>query len=80
MSDLEEVVDPIDRPVWGAAAIGRVIRRSEAEVFYLLGNGLLDANKIGGRWTSTPRRLLNSLTSSSTACTLWGNRDPPCER
>lgn len=65
MTDPKEIVDPIDRPVWGAEAIGRVIGRSEAETFHLLSAGHIDANKIGGRWTSTPRRLLSSLNSTA---------------
>ena len=63
MTNLKEIVDAMDRPVWGAEAIGRVIERSEAETFYLLANDLIDASKVGGRWTSTPRRRLNSLAS-----------------
>jgi hypothetical protein len=61
MRDPKEIVGDLDRPVWGAEAIGRVIDRTEGETFYLLANGHLDAKKIGGRWTSTPRRLLRSL-------------------
>ena len=61
MTLLKEIIDAMDRPVWGAEAIGQVIDRSEQETFYLLGNGLIDASKVGGRWTSTPRRLLKSL-------------------
>jgi hypothetical protein len=61
MRDLKEIVDVLDRPIWGAEAIGRVISRSESETFHLLSHGHLDASKVGGRWTSTPRRLLNSL-------------------
>ena len=61
MTDLKEIVDDLDTPVWGAEAIGRVIKRSEGEAFYLLINKLIDAGKVGGRWVSTPRRLLRSL-------------------
>jgi hypothetical protein len=34
MTDLKEIVDPLDRPIWGAEAFGRIIRRSESESFY----------------------------------------------
>jgi hypothetical protein len=61
MTNLKDIVDPLDRPVWGAEAIGRVINRNEIETFHLLSKGLVDATKKGGRWTSTPRRLLDSL-------------------
>jgi hypothetical protein len=67
MTDLKEIVDPLDRPIWGAEAFGRVIRRSESEAFYLLKHRLLDATKVGGRWTSTPRRLLQSLQENNRA-------------
>lgn len=51
--------DPVlDTPVWGAEAIGKVISRSERQTFYLAEQGLIDADKVGGRWCSTPRRLL----------------------
>ncbi len=51
--------DPVlDRPVWGAEKIGEVLNRSERQTFYLLEHGLLDADKRGNRWCSTPRRLL----------------------
>ena len=66
MTDLKDIVGDLDRPIWGAEAIGRVIDRTEGETFYLLGNGHLDASKVGGRWTSTPRRLLRSLEGGST--------------
>lgn len=61
MSDLKDIVDPPDRPVWGAEAIGRVIDRTEGQAFHILNARLVDADKVGGRWVSTPRRLLNSL-------------------
>ncbi len=59
MTDLE-----LDTPIWGAEAIGRLagvfkpdgtvdIRRT----FYLLEADYLDADKVGRRWTSTPRRI-----------------------
>jgi hypothetical protein len=51
----------LDTPVWGAAAIGRVIGRSERQTFHLLERGHLDASKVGGLWVSTPRRLLNGI-------------------
>ena len=52
--------DPRDRPVYGAAAIGRILGLSERQAWHRLEAGHLDdyASKIGGTWTSTPRRLL----------------------
>jgi hypothetical protein len=58
----------LDRPVWGASEIGRVIGREARAAFHLLERGdILDAAKIGGRWCSTPRRLLASLQGGSDA-------------
>jgi hypothetical protein len=61
MKELEDIVEDLDRPVWGAEAIGRSINRTEGQAFHLLNHGLVDADKVGGRWVSTPRRLLASL-------------------
>jgi len=61
MSDLDQIIDDLDRPIWGASAISGVIGRSESETNYLLINRRIDASKNGGRWVSTPRRLLRSL-------------------
>jgi hypothetical protein len=54
-------IDDLDRPVWGAEAFGQIINRDVTHVFYMLNNGLLDADKIGRRWVSTPRRLLGQF-------------------
>ena len=48
MSDLKDIVDPLDRPVWGAEAIGRVIDRTEGQAFHILNARLVDADKVGG--------------------------------
>jgi hypothetical protein len=61
MSDLDTIVDDLDKPIWGASAFSRVIGRSESETNYLLIKRRIDASKNGGRWVSTPRRLLRSL-------------------
>ena len=54
--------DNLDTPVWGAAAIGRVIGRSERQAYHLLERTLLDASKVGSLWVSTPRRLLRGIS------------------
>lgn len=72
MTDLkpvEALVDDLDRPIWGAEAIGRVINRPERVTFHLLNRRLLDADKVGNRWTSTPRRLLKPWQGSSSNTT-----------
>jgi len=50
-----------DTPIWGAAAIGRVIGRNERQTFYLLSTNRIDADKLGDQWVSTPRRLLKRI-------------------
>ena len=49
--------DPQDRPVYGAANIGRVVGLSRTQAYLALEKGYLDADKFGRRWVSTPRRL-----------------------
>jgi hypothetical protein len=58
--------DP-DAPVWGAAAIGRVIGRSERQTFHLLEKRLIDATEVGALWVSTPRRLLSGIAERDRA-------------
>jgi hypothetical protein len=50
--------DDWDSPLWGAPAMAPVIKKSVAKTHYLLGEGLLDATKIGRQYVSTKRRLL----------------------
>lgn len=56
---MEEVFtgDPLDRPVYGAANIGRVVGLSRTRAYLALEKGYLDASKFGRLWVSTPRRL-----------------------
>ena len=61
-------IDDLDRPIWGASAFGEVINRAAPHVFYMLEHGLLDADKIGRRWVSTPRRLLGQFAGRRTGC------------
>ena len=53
--------DGMDHPVWGARAMAPIVNRNERQTFHMLEAGLLDATKVGKRWTSTPRRLLRSV-------------------
>lgn len=57
----------LDRPIWGAKAIGENINRTERQTFYLLESGLLDATKVGSTWQSTPRKLRRSLGEEAAA-------------
>jgi hypothetical protein len=48
----------LDKPVWGAAAIGEEINRTERQTHHLLATGQIkSAVKKGGRWTATPSAL-----------------------
>jgi hypothetical protein len=56
-----DTADDLDEPIWGAQAIGEVIKRNRRTTFYLLQTGKIDATKVGALYVSTPRRLLASL-------------------
>lgn len=62
-------LDPQDRPIYGAAAIGRVIGLNPRQAYHALENGYLAtvADKFGGRWRSTPRRLLANGSKAENA-------------
>ena len=51
--------DDLDKPIYGAKAIGEARKLTERQAFWALENGYLDADKMGRKWTSTPRRLRN---------------------
>jgi hypothetical protein len=53
-----EPTHELDRWVYGAKNLGLVVDLDERQAFYALEKGLLDADKFGGRWRSTKRRLL----------------------
>jgi hypothetical protein len=52
-----DALDPLDRPIRGAAAIGRVLGFTRPQAYHALESGYVDADKFGGRWVSTARRL-----------------------
>ena len=43
--------------LWGTAAIGAHIGRTERQTYHLLECGKLPGKKIGGKWTSTKAKL-----------------------
>jgi hypothetical protein len=60
-----EIVDisgDLDAPLWGAAAIAKVINRPTRATFHLLEKGLLPARKLGGSWVTTPRKLRAAIS------------------
>jgi hypothetical protein len=54
--------DNADVPVWGAAAIAKVLNTNTRKAFRLLEEGHVDADKLGAQWVSTPRRLLRQIS------------------
>ena len=52
-------------PVWGAAAIGAVIKKNRRQTFWLLQTGKLPARKVGAQWVSERQALLNFVTPPS---------------
>lgn len=58
MQDARDL-DPQDRPIFGAVAIGRALGLNARQSYYAIEMGHLDevVSKFGGRWCSTPRRL-----------------------
>lgn len=66
--------DTFDRPIWGAAAIGEIIGRSQRQAFHLLESGHLDADKLGNQWVSTPRRLLARIRGNAERAVDRGRR------
>jgi hypothetical protein len=59
-------IDPLDRPLRGYKQIADFLEAGYAATRYQLSAGILDANKIGGLWCSTPRRLLKQFGSKPT--------------
>ena len=55
----------LDRPLWGAQAIARAINRAPRAAYHLLEKGHLDADRVGGRWVTTPRRLRAQFAGGS---------------
>ena len=56
----------LDAPVWGAEAIGQVLNLTARQAYHQLERkpSWIDADKVGGHWTSTRRRLLQPFTQS----------------
>jgi hypothetical protein len=56
--ELEQLLDPLDRPIYGARAIGRVINKTERQVKYMASQGQIPVSHAGRSLYSTLRRLL----------------------
>jgi hypothetical protein len=54
----------MDTPVWGAAAIGTIIGKTQRSAFHLLEAGALKgARKVMGQWTARPSALLRAWST-----------------
>jgi hypothetical protein len=51
--------------VWGAREIGRVINRSERQVFHLIELGVLPVKKLHGIYSASARRLREAVAGES---------------
>jgi hypothetical protein len=56
--EISVLIDPMDRWVYGIPAIAKIIDRTDGQAYYLAEKGYIDVDKVGGRYRSTPRRLL----------------------
>jgi hypothetical protein len=55
-------INDLDKPIFGAQAfIAWLPGRNLKQIYYGLERGLIDADKYGDKWVSTPRRLLTQF-------------------
>jgi len=66
MSSVKEVTENSDL-VWGAAAIGKAIGRSERQAFHLLERGLVPGRKVGASWVASRKALLRAVIGEEAA-------------
>ena len=67
-------MDPIetppcmDEPIWGIENFARIINRTERQTYHLVATGkLAGVNKVGDRYVSTRRKLLNAVLGEEAA-------------
>jgi hypothetical protein len=52
----------LDKPVWGAVEIGKIINRNPRQTHHLLTRGhIKSARRVGGRWCANPAALLKEF-------------------
>jgi hypothetical protein len=52
----------LDKVVWGAVEIGKIINRNPRQTHHLLTKGhIKSARRIGGRWCASPAALLREF-------------------
>jgi hypothetical protein len=64
--------DDLDKPVYGAEAIAIILNMFDEKgapdtrrVYHVLEKGYVDADHLGRRWVSTPRRLLRRIAGEA---------------
>ncbi|NDW07459.1 DNA-binding protein [Jiella pacifica] len=57
----------LDVPVWGTKEISRIINRTERQTFHMLATGALPARKVGERWVTTKRKLMDAIIGDQAA-------------
>jgi hypothetical protein len=71
---MNDTSSDLDRPLWGAEAIGREAGIFDEdgnvdlnETYYALAKGYLPASKFGRLWISTPRRIRSVFVGEAPA-------------
>ena len=59
--------DDLDKLLWGCAAIGEAIGRTERQTYHLIITDQIPAKKIGKVWVSTLRRLRTHICDETAA-------------
>jgi hypothetical protein len=54
---LDNILDPLDLPLWGVPRIAKALGLTERQARHKIDRHLLPVEKIGGQYVSTPRRL-----------------------
>ncbi|MDG4889275.1 hypothetical protein [Mesorhizobium sp. WSM4887] len=62
MTTTPETISDFDAPIWGIENFAKIINRSERQTYHLVATGKLPGvNKVGDRYVSTRRKLLNAV-------------------
>jgi hypothetical protein len=62
MTTIADSSADLDAPLWGIENFAKVINRTERQTYHLVATGKLPGvNKVGDRYVSTRRKLLNAV-------------------
>jgi hypothetical protein len=65
---ITQTAEPLDEPIWGVENFAKVINRTERQTYHLVATGKLSGvNKVGDRYVSTRRKLLNAVLGEEAA-------------